>query len=79
MNYLDVRERQVSSYFIICIYFNEEEKSMESFFLQDFNYYFLKNNSLNCCLLSFSSFHFYSILGAILFKDILFVSPFNSQ
>ena len=49
MNYLDIRERQGPSYFIICLYFKDEKKLLDVSLLMNFNYYF-KINPLNCCL-----------------------------
>jgi hypothetical protein len=37
MNYLDEREIQVTLYFIICIYLNEEKKLLKVFLLDFIN------------------------------------------
>ena len=40
MNYLDIREEQGTSYFIIRLYLNKEKKLYKVSLHMDFNYYF---------------------------------------
>ena len=49
MNYLDIREEQGTSYFIIRYTLNKEKKSSKVSLHMDFNYYF-KIVLINCCL-----------------------------
>ena len=79
MNYLDVREIQVTLYSIICIYLKEEKKLLESFSSSRFQLLFFEIILINCCFFSFTSFIFIPFLEATLFKDVLFVSHLNSQ